>query len=169
MTKVLGFDNSETQKSPVEAHLVGLLNMLLTNLPQIRDKISYANVIVQSKRQLDPDLLVRAAELSEQCYQTLLKFKNALRMLERSVEVSATGSQLPIPARSSPNKTPLTKRETQVLQLLAEGKSTKEIAHLFNIAVATVQVHRAKIMHKLDLHSIGEIIKFAIRAKLIEP
>ena len=61
---------------------------------------------------------------------------------------------------------PLSVREREVLQLLAEGKSTKDIAGILNISVKTVESHRKQIMDKLDLHSIAELTKYAIREGL---
>ena len=60
----------------------------------------------------------------------------------------------------------LTPREREVLQLMAEGKSTKEIAFSFNLSVKTIEVHRQRIMEKLDIHSVAELTKFAIREGL---
>jgi two-component system response regulator NreC len=62
--------------------------------------------------------------------------------------------------------TELTKREREVLQLLAEGVSTKEIAGRLNLSVKTVETHRANIMDKLDIHTISELVKYAIREGL---
>jgi DNA-binding NarL/FixJ family response regulator len=69
------------------------------------------------------------------------------------------------------NTAVLTPREREVLQLMAEGKSTKEIAFAFNLSVKTVEVHRQRIMEKLDIHSIAELTKYAIREGLtpLEP
>jgi DNA-binding NarL/FixJ family response regulator len=61
---------------------------------------------------------------------------------------------------------PLTIREREVLQLLAEGSSSKQIAQRLGVAVATVETHRRQIMVKLKLHSIAELTKFAIREGL---
>ena len=61
---------------------------------------------------------------------------------------------------------PLSVREREVLQLVAEGKSTKEIASILNISVKTVESHRKQVMDKLDLHSIAELTKYAIREGL---
>jgi DNA-binding NarL/FixJ family response regulator len=63
----------------------------------------------------------------------------------------------------------LTAREREVLQLLAEGKSNKEVATILRISVNTVEVHRASLMKKLDLHSITELVRYAIRNKIVEP
>ena len=62
----------------------------------------------------------------------------------------------------------LTSREREVLQLLAEGKTNKEIAGVLNLSVYTVEAHRGRILEKLNLHSIGELVRFAVRSGLIE-
>lgn len=62
----------------------------------------------------------------------------------------------------------LTSREREVLQLLAEGKTNKEIATLLNLSVYTVDGHRTRIMEKLGLHSVGELVRFAVRNGLVD-
>ncbi|MGA2771284.1 MAG: response regulator transcription factor [Bryobacteraceae bacterium] len=62
----------------------------------------------------------------------------------------------------------LTSREREVLQLLAEGRTNKEIAGVLNLSVYTVDAHRGRIMEKLNLHSISELVRFAVRNGLIE-
>jgi len=61
----------------------------------------------------------------------------------------------------------LTEREKETLQLLAEGKSNKEVARILNLSVYTVETHRSNIMEKLNLHTTAEIILYAVRKKLI--
>jgi DNA-binding NarL/FixJ family response regulator len=60
----------------------------------------------------------------------------------------------------------LTDREREVLQLVAEGKSTKEIALALHISVKTVETHRRQIMSKLDIHTVAELTKYAVRKGL---
>jgi len=59
--------------------------------------------------------------------------------------------------------TVLTPREREVLQLIAEGKSTKQIASVLNVSVKTIETHRQQIMDKLNIHSVAELTKYAIR------
>ena len=61
----------------------------------------------------------------------------------------------------------LSAREREVIQLLAEVKSNKEVATLLDLSVKTVQAHRANIMRKLNLHSLGQLIHYAIRNGII--
>lgn len=67
------------------------------------------------------------------------------------------------------SKRDLTAREREVLQLLAEGKRNKEIASILQISVFTAETHRGKIMRKLNLHSMNEIVRYAIRNQLLGP
>jgi DNA-binding NarL/FixJ family response regulator len=60
----------------------------------------------------------------------------------------------------------LTPREREVLQFLAEGKTTREIASLINVSVKTIETYRQQIMNKLDIHSVAELTKYAIREGL---
>lgn len=60
----------------------------------------------------------------------------------------------------------LTAKERQVLQLIAEGRSTKEIAGMLSVSIPTVETHRQHIMEKLDLHSVAELTKYAVRSGL---
>jgi DNA-binding NarL/FixJ family response regulator len=61
----------------------------------------------------------------------------------------------------------LTQRERQILQLIAQAHSNKEIANLLNISVNTVNVHRTNLMHSLNLHSTAELVLFAVQKGLI--
>ena len=62
----------------------------------------------------------------------------------------------------------LTPREREIVQLLAEGKSNKEIGGLLGISVKTAETHRANIMLKLDIHSITELVRYAVRNRIIQ-
>lgn len=57
----------------------------------------------------------------------------------------------------------LTLREREVLQLIAEGKSSRQIADLLCLSIKTVETHRQQIMHKLDLHSVADLVRYSIR------
>lgn len=63
----------------------------------------------------------------------------------------------------------LTMREREILQLLAEGKTAKEVASILGIATKTSDTHRTNIMRKLNVHSVAELVRYAIRNKIVEP
>lgn len=71
-------------------------------------------------------------------------------------------------ARTEMPADPLTRREHQVLQLVAEGKTTKEIAELLGVTPKTAESHRSHIMEKLDLHDTAGLVRYAIRRGLIQ-
>jgi len=62
----------------------------------------------------------------------------------------------------------LSSREREILQMIAEGKTNKEIASALKLSVYTVDAHRGRIMEKLNLHSVGELVRFALRHGLID-
>jgi two-component system, NarL family, response regulator NreC len=64
---------------------------------------------------------------------------------------------------------PLSPRERQVLQLIAEGKTTKEVAVTLDISVKTAETYRTRIMEKLDIHETASLVRYAIRKGLVQP
>ena len=64
---------------------------------------------------------------------------------------------------------PLSSRERQVLQLIAEGKSTRDVASLLGISVKTAESHRARLMKKLDIHETASLVRYAVRRGLVQP
>lgn len=67
-----------------------------------------------------------------------------------------------------PQRNRLTTREREIVQLLAEGKSSKEVAVSLGISVKTAETHRANIMRKLEIHSVSELVRYAIKNQIIE-
>ena len=82
--------------------------------------------------------------------------------VEKALKVSTSC----IPRAAATVFTILTEREREVLQLLTEGKATKEIASLLFVGIKTIETHRMQIMKKLDIHSVAELTKYAIREGL---
>jgi two-component system, NarL family, response regulator NreC len=71
--------------------------------------------------------------------------------------------------KATPPGDVLSSRERQVLQLVAEGNTTKEIAGVLGVSVKTADSHRTRIMRKLDIHDTAGLVRFAIRRGLIPP
>jgi DNA-binding NarL/FixJ family response regulator len=67
-----------------------------------------------------------------------------------------------------PSRGRLTSREREILQLVAEGKSSKEVATALSLSIKTAETHRANIMRKLDMHSISELVRYAVKNQIIE-
>ena len=90
-----------------------------------------------------------------------------------SPRVSEAASKTAVPASDGsasdrPPRSRVTPREREVLQLLAEGKSNKEVADILQISVKTAETHRANIMLKLGFHSVTELVRYAVRNKIIQ-
>ena len=71
--------------------------------------------------------------------------------------------------KNSPPKDPLTDREREVLQLVAEGRTTKQIAKLLGVSAKTAESHRTRIMAKLRIHETAGLVRYAIRQGFIQP
>jgi len=71
--------------------------------------------------------------------------------------------------KSEPPPDPLTRRERQVLQLVAEGKTSKEIAVVLGIAAKTIETHRTSLIDKLDIHTTAGLTRYAIRRGFVQP
>jgi two-component system, NarL family, response regulator NreC len=95
----------------------------------------------------------------------------AIREVRRgAIYLSPTISRAVVEAyfdRAAPPRDALTSRERQVLQLVAEGKTTKEIAAVLGVSIKTADSHRTNIMRKLDIHDTAGLVRFAIRRGLI--
>jgi DNA-binding NarL/FixJ family response regulator len=148
---------------------------------QIRKVSPHTEVLILSMHESDL-LLKEGLEagakgylLKEDADRYLLAAVNALRRHARyfSPKISEALAAEPYHADKRNSKTKirasrLTPREREVVQLLAEGRSNKEVATLLDISAKTVETHRANIMVKLNLHSITELVRYAIRNNLTQ-
>jgi DNA-binding NarL/FixJ family response regulator len=117
----------------------------------------------------DDNYIRNAAEAGARGYL----LKNAIDIeLPEAIRDIAGGKTIGLPRHSG---TPdnvfehLTPRERQVLQLIAQGHSNKEIAQLLDLSVNTISVHRANLMNALDIHRTAELVLYAIRKGLVSP
>jgi two-component system response regulator NreC len=119
------------------------------------------------------------AALSAGIHGYVLKSRAAANLIEAIHEVQQGNTYLsPDISRSvidtirtddRPESEPLSGRERQVLQLVAEGMSTKAIADVLSISVKTAESHRTRIMQKLDIHDTASLVLYAIRKGIIQP
>lgn len=112
---------------------------------------------------------VRGYVLKQQAAQELVA---ALRqVLSGSIYLSPCISESVVTALLSKKEQPsdlLTAREKQVLQLIAEGRTTRDIADLLHLSVKTAESHRSNIMNRLDVHNVASLVRYAIRRGMIE-
>jgi DNA-binding NarL/FixJ family response regulator len=85
-----------------------------------------------------------------------------------ATELLLNGCATPVEENASGPSDQLTSREREIVQLLAEGKTSKEVASTLNISAKTAETHRANIMKKMEFHSVGEIVRYAVRNQIIE-
>lgn len=93
--------------------------------------------------------------------KTYFTSKIAAMVLEGSLKARTPGA-VPTPGRNR-----LTPREREIVQLLAEGKSTKEVAADLGLSVKTAETHRSNIMRKLQLHSLSDLVLYAVRNNIV--
>ena len=72
------------------------------------------------------------------------------------------------PKTDETGELPISGREREIVQLLAEGKSSKEVANILNLSVKTVETHRSNILRKLNCHSVSELVRYAVRNHIVE-
>src|SRR4030095_8959094 len=72
-------------------------------------------------------------------------------------------------SRPQPNSSTLTHREREVVQLIAEGKINKQVAQRLNTSIKTVETHRATAMQKLKVRTTADLVRYAVRNKIVEP
>jgi two-component system, NarL family, response regulator NreC len=147
---------------------------------QIRDKRPETQVVMLSMHS-DEGYVLRALKAGARAY--LLK-DSAEADLARAIHAAAEGKSFFSPAvgkvlledymrklertGAEDSYELLSPREREVLQMVAEGKSSKDIANSLNLSVYTVETHRAKIMQKLNLKSVPELILYAVRKGIIQ-
>jgi len=105
--------------------------------------------------------------------QAVIDLMNAIRQVSRgevylSPGISATLMDV-YRSKSDRTKDPLTARERQVLQLIAEGRSTKDIACVLGISPKTAESHRTRLMRKLDIHETASLVLYAVRRGIVQP
>jgi len=139
-----------------------------------------------------PEVLILSLHYSDQLVREILDAgargyllkSDASRDLLRAIEALATrrtfftsgAARMIVDGFCKPNseasgtlvRERLSSREREIVQLLAEGKSSKEVAVTLGISVKTAETHRANIMRKLELHSVSELVRYAVRNQIIE-
>jgi len=135
---------------------------------ELRKKVPECLVLMLSMHS-DDSYILNAANAGARGYL----LKNAVDIeLPDAIRDIAAGKTIGFSSASAQADTrfsELTPRERQVLQLIAQGHSNKEIAGLLDVSVNTVSVHRANLMNTLDIHRTAELVLYAIRKGLVSP
>lgn len=145
------------------------LNYLIASLLHVRtmkEEFELSRII--SGRNEHSELLSQSIELASRCikevqalcqgphFQTCVKFPQNKRCDEKNCAPNGVDAH------------PLSPRERGVLQLLADGKNNKEVGTLLGISVRTAECYRARLMRKVEIHSLAHLVRFAVRNKIVE-
>jgi DNA-binding NarL/FixJ family response regulator len=137
---------------------------------QIKKRHPAVEILILTGR-ADPDLIRSAFDSGIRAYvfksQARSHLVPAIAALLEGRTYLASGLENATPSSQSADP-PLTTREREVLQWLSAGRSNKEVASGLNISIKTVETHRAAIMRKLGLESLSDLVRYAIRKRIVE-
>jgi DNA-binding NarL/FixJ family response regulator len=125
-----------------------------------------ATYVTQALRAGVAGYLLKGAAVSELplAFQAVMRGETYLTpKVSRSVVEGFLRDTEPVPVEG------LTARQREILQMIAEGHSTKEIARVLNVSIKTIETHRSRLMDRLDIHDVPGLVRFAIRAGLVTP
>jgi len=143
MTEVLIFSGAQTEEMVLSVYEAGARSCLLKTEPKDR--------LLEALRTLSLHKPYFTPEVAEIVFARFL----------------SGGKSAPVEA--TPDRGRLTAREREIVQLLAEGKSNKEVANTLKISVKTAEAHRAAIMRKLGFETFSDLVRYAIRNQIIQP
>jgi DNA-binding NarL/FixJ family response regulator len=130
----------------------------------VRDIVEAGARAYIMKSDADRDLVSAVEALAN--HRTFFTSRAAEMLLNGFANQNSDQNSVPDPEAHLRNR--LTSREREIVQLLAEGKSSKEVAVALGISVKTAETHRANIMRKLEMHSVSEVVRYAVKNQIIE-
>jgi DNA-binding NarL/FixJ family response regulator len=142
-----------------------LIRLLRTEMPQMRVLVYTGAMdgdLLRQAMDLEPDGFVQKEDSLSDLREGLLAVSAGRGFYSSSARGLLRGSR-------ERTLSALTSQETAVLQMIAEGRQSKEIADALCVAVKTVDHHRQNLMNKLNLHEVASLTRFAIRMKLVDP
>jgi DNA-binding CsgD family transcriptional regulator len=153
-----------TEKRDLEKSLNPLVGNLLHIRANLKTELRLHSRIGMSNER--PELFGRSIELAEQCIATVQALCEVSRL-----QASSGNSQVPFDDKHSRDEIDarsLSPQEHRVLQLIADGKNNKEAGALLGISMRTVECYRARLMRKVEIHTLAHLVRFAVRNKIIE-
>ncbi|MFL6622892.1 MAG: response regulator [Sulfurifustis sp.] len=106
-------------------------------------------------------------QAADDLIRAIHEVRNGEIYLSPGVSASVVDAYLALTKNAGDDEDPLTPRERQILQLVAEGNTTKEIARVLNVSFKTAEAHRNRAMKKLDIHDVAGLVRYAIRRGLV--
>jgi DNA-binding CsgD family transcriptional regulator len=168
VTEVVAVILEITKRQDLERSLNHLVGSLLRNRATLKNEVEFRRT-TDGQSDDQSELLTQSVELATKCIQEVqalcqgprLQTSANLRLVERLDVRDRTPN--------GASARPLSPRERGVLQLLADGKNNKEVGVLLGISQRTVECYRARLMNKVEIHSLAHLVRFAVRNKIVDP
>jgi DNA-binding CsgD family transcriptional regulator len=167
VTQVVGVVLEITKRVDLERSLNHLVRSLLHIRMTTKDKLEL-NRITDRQSNEQSQLLTQSVELATQCIKEVQILCQSPRCQTCVNLPQMEGLDVRHRAPNGVSARPLSPRERGVLQLLADGKNNKEVGVLLGISVRTAECYRARLMRKVEIHSLAHLVRFAVRNKIIE-
>ena len=152
---------------------VGATEHIVKNTPDTRvlalSHHSSKKIIDQMFKAGASGYILKASSFFEEIYHAIQEIIHGRPYLSPGIRRMYEGNAGPTPVRGGSKFHLLSKKEREILQLVAEGFKTRHIAERHHISVKTVETHRRNIMNKLDIYSVAELTKFAVREGMTPP
>ena len=155
-----------TKRQNLEQSLHHLVGSLLNTRTRIKDELQLTRIIDGQNEQ--SELLTQSVQLATQCIKEVQVLCEGCRV-QTSIKLAPT-DHLDVKS-CAPNgfsSPPLAPQERRVLQLIADGKNNKEAGALLGISTRTVECYRARLMQKVKINTFAQLVRFAVRNKIIE-
>ena len=155
-----------TKRQNLEQSLHHLVGSLLNTRTTMKDEVQL-NRIIDGQNE-HSELLTQSVELATQCIKQVQVLCQS-PYSEPSVNLHQNECpEVKVCAPNGFNAPPLAPQERRVLQLIADGKNNKEAGALLGISTRTVECYRARMMDKVKIHSLAQLVRFAVRNRIIE-
>jgi DNA-binding CsgD family transcriptional regulator len=167
VTQVVAVVLEITKRQDLERSLNNLVGSLLHIRTTMKDELEL-NRITDGQPNEQSELLTQSVALPTQCIQEVQSLCKG-PCLQTSVQLpqmNCPDVKACAPDEVSAHR--LSPRERSVLQLLADGKNNKEVGELLGISIRTAEAYRARLMNKVEIHSLAHLVRFAVRNKIVE-
>jgi DNA-binding NarL/FixJ family response regulator len=166
VTRVVVVVLEVTRRQNLEQSLQHLVGSLLNTRRMMKDELQLTRIIDGQNEQ--SELLTQSIELATQCIKQVQVLCQS-PYSESTVELhQIEAPDVKVCAPNGVHARPLAPQERRVLQLIADGKNNKEVGVLLGISMRTVECYRARLMQKVKIHSLAQLVRFAVRNKIIE-
>jgi DNA-binding CsgD family transcriptional regulator len=167
VTQVVAVVLEVTKRQDLELSLNHLVGSLLNVRTTMKEELEL-NRITDGESNEQSELLTQSVALATRCIQQVQSLCQAPRFQSSEKWAPMESPEVRDRSPNGASARTLSPRERAVLQLLADGKNNKEVGVLLGISVRTVECYRARLMRKVEIHSLAHLVRFAVRNRIIE-